>query len=320
MSMKRVVPGKKALRIAGLAGVMMMGFVACHNARYQIINDKRKATPQNIVGNSKDMTDLFHANIYGPLEIFFAVDTSSSLIQERQMLQNNMKSFIKSFSDTGFETVRINIIGDSSTYDAKDCPRTNNFTFPADVGNLRRIEKCIGSYNMISRMTEYFHGTPAPELMKDALVEVIMVSDDNGEGKGNLAADFDPKLADRTIRVSGVVGVPDVTKPTSQCRVAMYGLEAIKLAGSTGGTVYDICNPDWSKLLSNISSDIQKANAGYALKGPIDPAKPIVVSVNGAILPSTSYAIDTTRYFLTFTPGYQLPLNATIEVKYAIIQ
>ena len=311
-------PGKRIMSGAGWCGLLAAGFFACTNAKYQIIDEKDNRGPQNLGGPSQEITDTFRADKYRPLEIFFAVDTSSSLIEERQKLEDNMRSFISSFSPAGFPSVRINIIGDSTTYDPQNCPRTNNFQFPSDLSGVRMIDLCIGSYNMISRLTQYFHSTTPPELMAGAGIEVIMITDDNGQGVGNLAKDFNPKFGDQTIRVSAVAGIPNVTKPTSQCRVAMYGLEAIALTEETGGKAYDICNPDWSALMQDMAKDIQKANAFYTLKGPIDTTKGVTVSVNGTIVPRSSYEIDSTQRSLTFDASYPLPMNASIQVTYSI--
>jgi hypothetical protein len=289
--------------------------VSCSRAEYEVIQPAVDGNPRELL-RSKLARDTFTANSYSPLEILFAVDTSSSLKREREWLQENMKKFIDSFSGDGFKGVHITVLGDSSlSTDTDECPRTNEFEFPPSVGNVTRVGKCVSSYNAISRLQEYYHRL-SPNLAPEASLEAIIISDDDGKGVGNLAKDFDPMVGSRKVRVSAIVGIPDVTVPNADCRLAHYGEEHIALAESTNGQTYDICNKDWSALIKSISSEIRTTNHGYNLTSRVDPTKEYSVTVNGEPLAKEYYSIDPERSFLIIKDGYPIPNGAKIEVIY----
>ena len=86
-----------------------------------------------------------------------------------------------------------------------------------------------------------------PILQKGIRTEVIIVTDDNGQGKGNLADDFVNHYNGKPIRVHAIVGyVKSATN--GRCHIRATGEEYKKVAEQTGGLVLNICAEDWNDL------------------------------------------------------------------------
>jgi hypothetical protein len=163
-------------------------------------------------------------------------------------------------------------------------------------------------------------GTPQATPMafrKEAALEVVVISDDNGSGTGNLAIDFDPN---KTLKATfnAIIGLP-TSVPSDTCDLSGVGMEYITLATASKGSMLDICSADWSALITRLSTDMVKRSVTFALsKKPADPSKIIVMldkqkmaaadwtydaKTNTVTLVKTTAVKDGSELTLNYNPG-----------------
>jgi hypothetical protein len=188
-------------------------------------------------------------------EIIIALDTSISMRNKISMIQRNINGIIQFFS--GFPNIGFSIIGSNN-----NCSETH-IIYPFNP-SIKRFDACIGSHNAISRVNAMLQATAFPAA---ANIEIIIISDDNGGGFGNLAIDFKPVIAvGQRVRVSSVIGVNMrqvnhgplycFSLPTI-CTYDAVGLEYIRLSQMTGAGAYNICNSNWAPLVEDILRNIR---------------------------------------------------------------
>ncbi len=148
---------------------------------------------------------------------------------------------------------------------------------------------------------------------KDANLEVVVITDDNGSGEGNLAVDFDPT---KTLKATfnGIIGLP-TSVASDTCQVANVGNEYITLATQSKGSTLDICSADWSALITRLSNDMVKRSVTFSLgKKPVNP-KNILVTLDKQKMASTDWTYDDKTNAVTLVKttavkdGSELTLN-----------
>lgn len=213
------------------------------------------------------------------VDVVFAIDTSASMDDELIATQNNLQKLITTLNDGKLDS-RIHLMLDQL------------LTVPAgsDPNKIAFINQRVDSSDAISRLNSLFSGlfaanylgidgTPMATAMsfrKDANLEIVVITDDNGSGTGNLAADFDPT---KTLKATfnGILGLPTSVQ-SDTCSVANIGNEYIMLATQSKGSMLDICAADWSGLITRLSTDMVKRSVTFALsKKPVNPKNIVVV-------------------------------------------
>jgi hypothetical protein len=149
-----------------------------------------------------------------------------------------------------------------------------------------------------------------------------VISDDNGlNGRGglntmtgNTATDFDP-MNKWKATVSGVVGTPTSMQVAGVCEIAAIGQEYITLAGKTGGSILDICSPDWTMIIDRFTKDVLKRSQSILLsKEPLNPDK-LQVTLGGKLLSPEMWTYDPATRLVTLastvilSPGQELKVN-----------
>ncbi|WP_141734579.1 vWA domain-containing protein [Oligoflexus tunisiensis] len=213
------------------------------------------------------------------VDVVFAIDTSASMGDELAAVEANLQKLITTLNDGKLDS-RIHMLLDEM------------IAVPAgsDPTKMAFILEQVDSTDAISRLNLLFAGSLAVSYFnidgtamatplafrKDAQLEVVVISDDNGSGTGNLAADFDPN---KTLKATfnAIVGLPTSVE-SDTCSLSNIGQEYITLATATKGSMLDICAVDWSALITRLSTDIVKRSVTFALsKKPVDPKKIVVV-------------------------------------------
>lgn len=153
----------------------------------------------------------------------------------------------------------------------------------------------------------------------DARRVYVVVTDDNATG---IDADNFLKAIPNSDKVKPVVysfrGVAnrpaDPATNTPACNVARRGVAYEKLTAATGGAVFDICDPDWSKNFAQLASSIV---ASLGLNFPLQVGnviRVIEVTVDGKPLASDKYTIRDGR--VEIDPKEVKSAGQKIKVRY----
>ncbi|HET9240011.1 MAG TPA: hypothetical protein VFO10_22305 [Oligoflexus sp.] len=250
------------------------------------------------------------------VDMVFAIDTSASMDDEINALQTNMGRLISALN-TGRIDFQIHMMMDLM------------MALPpgVDPKKVAFINQEVGSGNSISQLNALFAGTyaasyrtpsgvvmPTPlAFRKDANLEVVVVSDDNGDGNGNLAADFNPMNAKATF--SAIVGLP-TTIEGGNCDISGIGMEYIALAQASRGSMLDICSPDWSGLITRLSKDMVQRSVTFALsQKPSDP-KGIGVMLDQAKLAAADWVYNPDTNTVTLVNSDKVKDGSKVRLTY----
>lgn len=262
------------------------------------------------------------------VDVVVGVDTSGSMVEEMQSIEQNMQTFLTGLNRPDLDakvTVVAKVSKKQSENDPMGMGKVFNFPTGLPAERFATVDQYIHSNDAIGILTKFFSGTygfPLP-LRDGAPVEMIIISDDNGSNEailgnqstGNLAAEF-VGPAGKALTAHAIVGVTtDNSNPN--CQVTRVGTEFQTLATKTGGLILDICQTDWSALLKKVSDAIVSRNSGYVLENQPAMDQAITVKVNGAVVPSSNYTVDVASKSLKFADSYELPLGAEIEITYS---
>ncbi|MDQ3233290.1 MAG: hypothetical protein M3Q07_15850, partial [Pseudobdellovibrionaceae bacterium] len=213
------------------------------------------------------------------------------------------------------------------------------FVFPADVdaSKVALIPQKIGSHDALGHVSQTLSGAyaaryqtvkgtpmnPPLAFRPEAKLEVLVISDDNGlNGKGaantmvgNTAQDFDPTNKWKAT-VSGVIGIPTSVQAVGVCEIAAVGLEYITLAGQTGGTILDICSPDWTAMIDRFTKDVLKRSQSIQLsKEPLNP-ETMQVTFGGKVLARDAWTYEATTRLVTLAASVAITAGLELKVNY----
>jgi hypothetical protein len=250
------------------------------------------------------------------VDLVFAVDTSASMDDEIRAMQTNLGRLVSGLN-SGRLDAQIHVMMDQL------------LALPAgvDAKKIAFVNQEVGSENAISRLNALFAGMyvtfylsadgvvmPMPlAFRKDAKLEVVVISDDDGDGNGNLAADFNPLNAKATF--NAIVGLPS-TMEGGNCDISGIGMEYITLAQASRGSMLDICSPDWSGLITRLTDDMVKRSVTFSLsKTPAD-AKAIVVTLDGKRLAASDWTYDATNNTVSLVKTDGVKDGSKISLNY----
>lgn len=250
------------------------------------------------------------------VDVVFGIDTSASMDDEIIAVQNNLQKMISTLNDGKLDS-RIHLLLD----------RILMVPAGSDPAKIAFVQQRIDSGDAISRLNALFAGmytaayrnidgtlqaTPMA-FRKDAALEVVVITDDNGAGTGNLAVDFDPN---KTLKATfnAIIGLPTSVE-SDTCSLSNIGLEYITLATASKGSMLDICAADWSALITRLSTDMVKRSVTFALsKKPADPKK-IIVTLDKQKMAAADWTYDDKTNTVTLVKttavkdGSELTLN-----------
>ncbi len=262
------------------------------------------------------------------VDVIIGVDTSGSMIEEMQSIEQNMQTFLSGLNRPDLDA-KVTVVAKVSEKVSPNDPMGMGkiFKFPAGLpaDRFATVDQYIHSNDAIGILSQFFAGKfgfPLP-LRDGAPVEMIIISDDNGENRtiagtpstGNLATEF-VGPTDKALTTHAIIGLASSVS-TATCEIDNPGVEFEALAKKTNGLVLDICQPDWTGLLKKVSDAIVSRNSGYVLEHQPAVDQEIVVKVNGAVVASSNYTVDASNKNLKFADSYTLPLGAEIEITYS---
>jgi hypothetical protein len=273
------------------------------------------ATPPSKVEDLGALTDKHSVSL--KVDVVFAIDTSASMGEEIAATQTNMGRLISALNNGRLDS-RIHLMLDQL------------LALPAgvDATKVAFINQRVDSNDAISRLTALFAGTfnpfytnaqgqplPAPlAFRKDAKLEIVVISDDNGQGAGNLAADFDPT---KTLKATfnSIIGLPTSVQGNA-CELSGIGMEYMNLSTASNGSVLDICSPDWSMLITRLSNDIVKRSVTFALsKKPSDP-KALNVTLDGKRVAPEEWTYNAQANAITLTKTDAVKDGSQVTINY----
>jgi hypothetical protein len=246
---------------------------------------------------AKPITEEFTGKPPEIFDIVFAIDTSESMIEEKEVLEANLADFLQRLGEAQIDA-QITAIGGKEKKDSKP------FNFPSlSASEFGHLNVYIHSHDAIGTLVKYYKGDydfPLP-LRHGSNLEAVIISDNDGSNDKdrthsldedelrNLSSDFRPPPG-REVTVSAIVGLKK-GKHSETCVVQEQGNEHIKLAEKTKGMVLDICSEDWSDLLATLSKKII-SKSGFKLAKKPDLSKPIRVQVGGKALDRKDYSLS----------------------------
>ncbi|MGE0175253.1 MAG: hypothetical protein AB7T49_20890 [Oligoflexales bacterium] len=239
------------------------------------------------------------------VDIVFAIDTSGSMDTEKAFLEQNMKTFMDLLSKAQIDS-QVTAIG------------STEFLFPVGLPpeKFQVVNQKIGSHDMIRILTGFFQGGAYPLPFREgANIEVVMITDDNGQRPGELAVDFKGIDKKKTI-VNGIIGInPGISPTNPECTIAAVGTEHQKLADLTGGSKYDLCEKDWNGLLIQLSKNIVERSFSFFLDSAPDLSQDVLVKLDGVALAPEQYTIDE-KGQVTLSKDIVLPEKGVLTVFY----
>lgn len=272
------------------------------------------------------------------VDLIIALDSSGSMDEERAAVSANMNKLILALQKGSLDP-RIHVIAGRDD-DEEEAPVVGPvFTFPPDVdaSKVALVVQEIGSHDALGHVSQTLSGAyaaryqnvkgmmmnPPLAFRPDAKLEVLVISDDNGlNGKGaantmvgNTAKDFDP-MNKWKATVSGVIGTPTSMQAAGVCEIAAVGQEYITLAGQTGGSILDICSPDWSMIIDRFTKDVLKRSQSILLsREPLNPDK-ILVTLGGKVLPKDAWVYDAATRLVTLSATVTVTAGLELKVNY----
>lgn len=264
------------------------------------------------------------------VDLVIALDSSGSMDEERAAVSANLNKLILALQKGSLDP-RIHLIAGREEEDDEAPVAGPVFTFPPDVdaSKVALIVQEIGSHDALGHVSQTLSGTyaaryqnvkgmamsPPLAFRPDAKLEVLVISDDNGTNVGNTAKDFDPMNKWRAT-VSGVIGTPTSMQAAGICEIAAVGQEYITLAGQTGGSILDICSPDWSMIIDRFTKDVLKRSQSILLsKEPVNPDK-LLVTLGGKVLPKDAWVYDAATRLVTLNASVEVTVGLELKVNY----
>ena len=246
-----------------------------------------------------------------PVDIVFAMDTSGSMDDEKNLLQTHMATFVAEFqkqaSGLDFQIFFIGV----------------DFTFPNTGTGLNLVPLEVSSHDALAVFMDFFRGGGGGKVVRsESIKQLVVVTDDEAEDSAATFKNFvnaTPTLRGKT-RFNGIIGLP-TSKPNAQCTVESVGQQYISLASDPDlkGLIQDLCVQDWGSLLKSLANNIitqSKTNAAFRLDRAADISKPIIVEVNGSKIRPDVAAYNEQQQSIIFLPGKEPNAGAQVTVTY----
>jgi len=185
-----------------------------------------------------------------PVDIIFAIDTSSSMSSEISELQNGFNGFAENLSTQNIDARFIIIANNSICIPAP----TGSGTCPLDesLPTYQHVNATVDSQNTLNMITNTYSQWSG-SLRTNAEKEIVVFTDNNSSLQASV---FDSNLLalDSSFQDYDFYGFIAASTaplfPPSRCTSITIGAEYQTLASLTGGTIFDVC-------AGNVSNDLQ---------------------------------------------------------------
>jgi hypothetical protein len=239
-----------------------------------------------------------------PVDIVFAVDTSSSMSAEIAQVKANINGSLADVLGQGALDYRLLMLATKGTDALAVCvaPPLGGPNCGSNLPLYRMVPQTVGSTNALSLLLSTYDGENPQHnwsgfLRKDATKAFIVVTDDDSAMS---AADFDAALLakppvgmfgdanQRKYVFYGIIGI-DKNNPALKCGTAVKtGLVYQSLVTLTQGSQFSECEADYAPIFKAIADNVvSKLSCEYSLPKndpngqAIDPQKVAVKLVDG---------------------------------------
>jgi len=197
---------------------------------------------------------------FAPIDIIYVVDSSGSMSNEAERVQDNMNAFSAALGslDLDYHVVMIT----TSSY----------VEVPPPLGGSDRymlIDRPVSSSEPLRALLDEYVNY-APFLRRSAITHFVAVTDDESNVT---AADFQTEMRRNLMRnfsfhtIASEMGPTSLTNPDGACQVssgfppegaASPGLQYIQLARDNSGLFFSICTPaeEWATLFGSLTAAI----------------------------------------------------------------
>lgn len=286
-----------------------------------VTKSSENAVPEGInLGTTESFTTKGSS---GRVDIAWYVDQSGSMSGETKNVQKNFASFMASVN--AIADARVALVAASTDSNAISITPVENKQIQVEVKVASNDALTIAINSFVQPgfalpdgVTSHSKalGKLANFFRADVPAVMVVVTDD--DARGVTSANFED-LAKKTLgkvpKLFAFRATEDSKfKNEPGCQIARQGVSYETLATSTGGEVFDICEPDWAGNFEKLKQGIaEAAQNSFSLKKV--PAKINEVKVNGAVLNESGYTVS--RNLITIAPESIPPTGeVVIEVSY----
>jgi ASPM-SPD-2-Hydin domain-containing protein len=295
-------------------------------------------------------TDMFQ-QLAGPkVDILFAIDDSCSMANKQALLIENLSHFV-GYADAQGADYNIAVVDtegfapDSGMFQRDQCHQ-----FPRVIGShwadsMTRSDafRCIFSLGTAGSGIEAGLAAAKNALIKaqdpsmdpdglnqgflrnDARLVIVAVSDADDQSREALPLQRDYFWSIKGPHRHGDVTVHAIAGPVlDPCpaganQVEGPGYDYFWMTQQTGGQFFNICDRDWSPILTNLGLNVFQPINEWDLSQQADPGT-LVVSVNGIQVPPnpmSGYTFNASSNSVKFNGASVPPSGATVTVSYS---
>lgn len=248
-----------------------------------------------------------------PTDILFVVDTGGGMAAHLQKAEAVVPSFVDALRDANLDYQLVGLSGEGP------CPGPLGFATRSDTSLVaeRVLEWAFdggtGAWDAdllglaVAALEETGPGACLDGFRRDdADLHVVLVSDNDAQGDVDAAAaDLEDAVGDAGLRISALL-------PGSDCGGATEGYA--RVAETHGGTVEDLCAPDWTDAFLAFASQPAGGDAVRYALAEVPVVATLEVEVEGAAWTDWSYDADANE--VVFDGGQTPALGAEVVVEY----
>lgn len=214
------------------------------------------------------------ANLHLPVDILWAIDSSGSMSDEIELIQERMNGFVEFMETTGIDYRVLLLAGLHETAQSFNVclppPLSSVNSCPDEDGpRYRHIGTHVDSFNSLQQFVDHFDAY-ADFLRPDAAVHMVVVSDDESDVGASQFMDSLRGLGHQpfidNLTFHSVVSEPEEVCILGFCwdggcsgpygNAANAGKEYITLSEETGGIFSNICSAEWDPLFASMADSV----------------------------------------------------------------
>lgn len=296
---------RHVLTVLGCTSLLSLGTLACNSSSFSSSGEQTRREAPQLPAQVQMISEDFslNANITqsGIVDVVFVVDTSGSMYEEKELLEQNMQSFLTQFQTSANQLdYRVFLIG-------------KDFSFPTqlDASRFFLIDRQVESQDGLFVLYDFLtRGSESGQRIRpNATVEAIVISDDNAiESIDGISApgwqfmnadEFVAALSQnkpfKELHVNGLVGKTE-GRVNDWCTIEETGSEYEKLAAMPEyrGLMEDLCTTDWNPLLAKLADNIIERvdPQSFSLKSRPDLSRTMSIQVDGQTISNSDIRIE----------------------------
>lgn len=234
------------------------------------------ATPFNEMFSTTSSKD------HKPVDLVWIIDNSGSMNQEAAHVRNNLAKFVEFLQDK--VTIRLALISQiGNTGTSVNIP--SGLKSEGHIEINQRVSSRDGFKKLLSKVPDLQSNFFRANSQK----AFVFVTDDNSNMATSEFVDVLKRDGIDQFKLFGFIGME--TKALSPC-MARHGSEYKKLAESTQGRVFNICEKDWANHFNKLADQVVSlGRTSFTLEKPnIDGIE--WVKVNGKEISSDRYSLN----------------------------